>query len=175
MREGSWLSESRQSSGKQARLAGFQSNLDLRLAEYSREGRTPVFVSERVPAENREEWMGGLYRESAERASALGGAEAFLAHADTPERFKKVRAAYEAERTKVEADRRIIGLMREKTLDAIESDGPTVYRLCKDLDLNQGNVYAYLGIGDASKASRATARRLMEHAQSLQGRTQGFA
>ena len=65
--------------------------------------------------------------------------------------------------------------MREKTLDAIESGGLTVYRLCKDLDLNQGNVYAYLGKGDASKVSRATARRLMEHAQSLQSRTQGFA
>ena len=38
----------------------------------------------------------------------------------------------------------------------------TVYRLCRDLGFNEGNVYACLDAGDVTKVSRATARRIME-------------
>ena len=62
------------------------------------------------------------------------------------------------------ADRRIIELMRKATLDAMERRRLTAYRICKALDLNLGNVYAYLGKGDVSKVSRNTARRIMEYA-----------
>ena len=40
----------------------------------------------------------------------------------------------------------------------------TRYGLCRDLNLNKGNVYAYLA-GDDSKVSRETARRIMEYAE----------
>lgn len=121
---------------------------------------------EHLLAVSRGTWMEQLYGEAAARASLLGGAEAFLQDEGTPERFRKVRSAYEANRTKINSDRRVIGLMREKTLSAIEGGGLTVYGICKDLNLNQGNVYAYLK-GDLTKVSRVTARRLMAHAQSL--------
>ncbi len=48
--------------------------------------------------------------------------------------------------------------MREREL--------TAYRICKDLDLNLGNIYAYLNRGDVAKVSRNTARRILEHASS---------
>ena len=62
------------------------------------------------------------------------------------------------------ADRRINALMRKRTLGALEESGVTRYGLCRDLNLNKGNVYAYLA-GDDSKVSRETARRIMEYAE----------
>ena len=56
--------------------------------------------------------------------------------------------------------------MAEKTVAALESAGKTRYRLCRDLGLNEGNVYAWLA-GDPSKVSRATARRAWRYAESL--------
>ena len=56
--------------------------------------------------------------------------------------------------------------MRDKTVRALESSELTVYRLCKDLQLNMGNVYAYLNNGDATKVSKATARTIMNYATS---------
>lgn len=112
-------------------------------------------------------WMERLYGEAAARVSLLGSAEAFLYDETTSERFRKVRNAYEAKLTKIDSDRRVISLMREKTLSAIEGGGLTVYRICKDLELNQGNVYAYLNKGDLAKVSRGTARQLLEHTLSL--------
>ncbi len=46
-------------------------NLDLRLPEYVRENRTPVFVSERVPAENREDAWELLSREGMDYLNKL--------------------------------------------------------------------------------------------------------
>ena len=46
-------------------------NLDLRLEEYIRRDRTPVFVSERVPAENREDVRGLLDQEGLEYLNKL--------------------------------------------------------------------------------------------------------
>ena len=62
------------------------------------------------------------------------------------------------------ADRRINALMRKRTLGALGESGVTRYGLCRDLNLNKGNVYAYLA-GDDSKVSRETARRIMEYAE----------
>lgn len=62
------------------------------------------------------------------------------------------------------ADRRINALMRKRTLGALGKSGVTRYGLCRDLNLNKGNVYAYLA-GDDSKVSRKTARRIMEYAE----------
>ena len=56
--------------------------------------------------------------------------------------------------------------MRDKTNSALEESDLTVYRLCKDLRMNMGNVYAYLGKGDTSKVSRAAARAIMDYATS---------
>lgn len=79
-------------------------------------------------------------------------------------RFKKVWRAYQATKYSINSERRVAGLMREKTVAALQSSDVTCYRLCKDLGLNMGNVYAYLNKNDTSKVSLNTARRIMEYA-----------
>ena len=94
------------------------------------------------------------------------GAEAFArsSYGDLPIRYRKVVDAYDAVSEGRVNDERAKELMAEKTLAALESAGKTRYRLCKDLKLNEGNVYAWLA-GDPSKVSRATARRAWRYAE----------
>ena len=80
-----------------------------------------------------------------------------------PRRYQNVWKAFLAKKYAVEADRRVIQLMRDKVLEAMDAGGITVYGLCKALGLNKGNVYAYLNGGDATKVSRLTARRIYEY------------
>ena len=96
------------------------------------------------------------------------GAEAFarMNYDDLPVRYRKVIDAYDAVAEERENDEHAKALMAEKTVAALESAGKTRYRLCKDLKLNEGNVYAWLA-GDPSKVSRATARRAWRYAESL--------
>ena len=107
----------------------------------------------------------GEYRSFAQLCLTLGTAEAALQSEEAPPRFHKVWSAFLARRDAIQADRRIIALMREKTLAALASSGRTVYSLCGELGLNRGNVYAYLNAGDVTKVSRATAHRILEAAQ----------
>ena len=110
-------------------------------------------------------WMEHDYRALAPTARQFAGdARAFLEAGGTPQRYAKVLDAFRARTGAKEADRRVTALMREKTNAALEARGITRYQLCKDLGLNMGNVYAYLGNGDATKVSRDTARRIMEYA-----------
>ena len=89
--------------------------------------------------------------------------ETALERGDLPPRYEQVWNAYVAKKHAVDADRRVIGLMREKINDAMTRSGATCYQVCKELKLNQGNVYAYLHGGDDTKVSRATARRIYRH------------
>ena len=83
------------------------------------------------------------------------------------ERYKKVWNAYQAKKNEPARTRRINALMRDKICETMRQKGLTTYRICKDLDLNLGNVYAYLGKGDVAKVSCDTARRIMEYSASL--------
>jgi len=96
------------------------------------------------------------------------GAEAFarVSYDDLPIRYRKVIDAFDAVAEERENDEHAKALMAEKTVAALEKAGKTRYRLCKDLKLNEGNVYAWLA-GDPSKVSRATARRAWRYAESL--------
>ena len=105
------------------------------------------------------------YSTLAERTEGCTDAETFLRQPDLPTRYVKVWNAYLTERDAIEKDRRITALMRAKTLEALKAEGRTPYRVCKDLNLNMGNVYAYLRKGDVTKVSRDTARRILEYAQ----------
>lgn len=106
------------------------------------------------------------YAEFAKHAEGCGEEDIteYLAGGGSTPRYQKVWLAYRAKKEAVDADRRVIGLMRKKTLESIEGTGATVYSLCKALGLNIGNAYAYLNKGDVRKVSRATARRIMEAA-----------
>lgn len=97
-----------------------------------------------------------------------GRAEAFLRDKSGTlnPRLQSVLDAYDA----VDA-RHENGLCAKKQIaqvvsQLLESAGVSRYRLCKDLNLNEGNVYAWLA-GDPTKVSRATARKVWEYAETL--------
>lgn len=109
-----------------------------------------------------ETWMHEQYVSVAQQINNYSSTEKFLRSDKAPERYKKVWNAYQAKRTSIDADRRVIGLMREKTIEAMSSTNITAYSISKALKLNKGNLYAYLHKGDETKVSRATARSIME-------------
>lgn len=111
-------------------------------------------------------WMEHDYLIQAQTLDAIDDLQTYLESSKVPTRYKKVWNSYLAKRDRILADRRIIELMRQRTLEALEKTSTTVYRLCKDLDMNLGNTYAYLHAGDAAKVSKDTARRILEYADS---------
>lgn len=123
------------------------------------EGRLPLLLKA-----SKGTWMEGCYAHAARLLEGGDSLDSFLSDPATPERFRRVREAYEAKRNAIEADRRMAGLMRDRAVAAMGERGLTAYRIAKDLGLNLGNTYAYLGKGDATKVSLGTARRIMEHA-----------
>ena len=112
-------------------------------------------------------WMEEMYSAAAQEIKKCDNVEEWLCTESAPQRFRKVWLAYTAKKNAASSDRRVILLMREKTLTAMEAASITTYRLCKNLGLNLGNVYAYLGKGDSTKVSRATARRIMDYTVQL--------
>ena len=109
-------------------------------------------------------WMEASYREMARCMDEPEKVIPFLLSEEAPQRYRSVWQAYVAKRDAILVDRRIIALMRAKTLAAMAQTGLTGYRISEDLSLNKGNVYAFLRQGDSSKVSRATARRILEYA-----------
>ncbi len=110
-------------------------------------------------------WMEDSFKNFVNQIGETADVEAYLTTKAVPERYKKVLSAYHAKKYAIKADRRVISLMREPILAALEKSGTTIYSVCKQLKLNKGNVYAYLNKGDVSKVSRNTARRIMEFAE----------
>ena len=94
------------------------------------------------------------------------GTEAFARsnYGNLPVSYQKVLDAFDAIAEGRENDERVKALMAEKTASALARAGKTRYRLCRDLGLNEGNVYAWLA-GDSSKVSRETARRAWRYAE----------
>lgn len=112
-------------------------------------------------------WLHPDYTKVSLSLALCDNVEAWLQSDDAPERYKKVWNAYQAKKNEPARTRRINALMRDKTCETMRQKGLTTYRICKDLDLNLGNVYAYLGKGDVSKVSCDTARRIMEYSASF--------
>ena len=112
-------------------------------------------------------WMEKDYNSVAEKLEQYENVLAYLESKDAPERYKKVLAAYYAQKNAADADRRVILLMRSKTLSLLNESHTSIYSIYKQLGVNKGNLYAYLNKGDASKVSRATARRILQLSESL--------
>ena len=112
-------------------------------------------------------WMADQYQEFFDGLGLFGSVEEYLCSAKAPSRYRKVWDAFRAKKDAIQADRRVISLMRTKTLDAMDCHGLTAYAVCNNLNLNLGNIYAYLHKGDVSKVSRATARKVMQYACGL--------
>lgn len=159
-----------------AELSGLQTANLRKLCAAARENARlvePLFVFAAV--QGKEKYLAALsegawfhddYAKLAGLAAEYGSLLALLESDAVPGRYKKVLDAYKAQGDSLAADRRMNGLLRSKILDALEKGGVTRYRLCKNLGLNAGNVYAYLA-GDDGKVSLATARRMLEYAEAL--------
>lgn len=109
-------------------------------------------------------WMEESYRGVLSLYGQAGSMASLCTKSELPNRYANVWRAYRAVKEKPVADRRINALMRKRTLGALGESDVTRYGLCRDLNLNKGNVYAYLA-GDDSKVSRETACRIMEYAE----------
>ena len=108
-------------------------------------------------------WFHDDYVRLAGEVAKHGSATSFLESGEAPARYASVLDAFKAQGDALAADRRINGLLRPRIAGALEKAGVTRYRLCKDLGLNAGNVYAYLA-GDNAKVSAETARRMLDYA-----------
>lgn len=110
---------------------------------------------------SKDTWMYDSYKQFVKSLGRFDLLEGFLSSKDAPSRYRKVWQAYRAKKDAIKADRRVIKLMHGKTCKAIQESGLSVYSVCKALNLNIGNVYAYLNKGDVTKVSRDTAREIM--------------
>ena len=102
-------------------------------------------------------WMEESYRGVLSLYGQASSLASLCSEDKLPNRYANVWRAYRGVKEKPVAN-------RKRTLKALEESGVTRYGLCRDLNLNKGNVYAYLA-GDDSKVSRETARRIMEYAE----------
>ncbi len=110
------------------------------------------------------EWFHDDYEDLTRKLVKHGSLEALLSSDDAPVRYAAVLEAFRAQGDALAANRRINGLMRPRIAEALIRRGITRYRMCRDLDLNPGNVYAYLA-GDDAKVSKETARRMLVYAE----------
>lgn len=158
----------RELSGQQSlsfrKLVGRATTVEPRVAE-------PLFLlalaqgkAEYVLGLSKGSWMEEGYRDVLSLYGQAGSLAALCIEGKLPNRYANVWRAYRGVKEKPAADRRVNALMRKRTLEALKESGTTRYGLCRDLNLNKGNVYAYLA-GDDSKVSRETARRIMEYAE----------
>lgn len=109
-------------------------------------------------------WFHDDYEALSKQLEDYGSLEALLSSGNAPARYASVLDAYRAQGDTLAADRRINGLIRPRIVNALAHNGLTRYRLCQDLRLNPGNVYAYLA-GDVTKVSKATALRMLDYAE----------
>ena len=86
-----------------------------------------------LEALSRDTWMHQSYSEFATQLNAYSSVEEYLRTSQVPQRYAKVWLAYQSKKNAIVADRRVVLLMRDKTLDAMMTAETTAYRLCKDL------------------------------------------
>ena len=82
---------------------------------------------------------------------------------ELPVSYQKVWRSYQAVVNKHERDNRVKRLMRSRIADMQNTKKVTTYRLCKDLNLNNANVNAWIKHDLPNKVSIDTARKIMDY------------
>jgi len=82
-----------------------------------------------------------------------------------PDGYQKVWKSYVSEATAYERDCRVKELMRKRIVALQNEKHVTTYRICKDLQLNNSNINAWLKNGNETKAALETARRILEYVE----------
>jgi hypothetical protein len=83
--------------------------------------------------------------------------------------YRKVYTSYLAVRDKKKNEHHTKTLMHSKIVRLQKEKGVSSYRICKDLELNSGNLGAYLKNGDCSKVSLDTARKAINYLEGFPG------
>lgn len=82
-----------------------------------------------------------------------------------PVEYHKVWRSYQSRKNRGLADKRTKELMRQKVKRLQEKYGVTTYRIYTDLNLNPGNLNAWLKHGNSDKVSLETARRTLRYVE----------
>lgn len=89
-----------------------------------------------------------------------------------PMGYRKVWRSFVSQRDHLQAENHSKELMRQKITRMQEKTVVTNYRICHDLRLNQGNVYAWLRSGDSSKVSLSVARSILSYLEACERLTE---
>ena len=76
----------------------------------------------------------------------------FLRSDIAPKRYAAVLDAYNLKDDVIKSNRRVLYKLRPKVKESLKKSGMSKYKVCKELDINPGNFYAYMN-GDDSKIS----------------------
>ena len=82
-----------------------------------------------------------------------------------PNEYHKVWRSFQSQKNRVQSDDHTKELMRLKVKRLQERCGVSNYRIYTDLNLNPGNVNAWLKHGVADKVSLDTARRTLRYVE----------
>ena len=82
-----------------------------------------------------------------------------------PENFHKVWRSYQSVKNRVQRDNHTKSLMRSKILRLQKEKHLTTYRMYSALQMNPGNMNAWLKHGDDGKVSLESARKVLHFAQ----------
>ena len=107
------------------------------------------------------------YRAALRVLGEEGSLEAFLQSKRTPVSYRRIYTDFLHYPTKLAAQKKAEGKdierLRQRTVAALKTAHITRYRVCTDLGLNPGNVYAYLA-GNTDKVSLKTAQAICDYA-----------
>ena len=84
-----------------------------------------------------------------------------------PERMQRVWNSYVSVRDRTSTDNHIKELMRHRILTRLSCKSVTIYRMCQDLNLNQGNVSLWLKHGNQKAISYANAEHVLDYIETL--------
>lgn len=80
-----------------------------------------------------------------------------------PEGYRKVWRSYQSEAGAYERDARVKALMRQRIMELQKELAISTYRICRDLNLNNPNINAWLKHGADEKVALDTARRILTY------------
>ena len=90
--------------------------------------------------------------------------ETYLLKGNAPDRYAKVYRAFLGQTEYVKnSDIYLKKLFRKKISEWLKEKDITCYKICKDLKLNVGNVYAYVSSGYLNNISIQTAKRIYDY------------
>lgn len=84
-----------------------------------------------------------------------------------PERMHRVWNSYVSVRNRTSTDNHLKELMRQRVVSFLSDKKISAYRVCKDLNLNQGNVSLWLKHGNQKAISYANAERVLDYIEAL--------